>query len=102
MIRNRFDMNITIALPVPPTDLFAREEVLESLWLNLQSHSVLLAAPRGVGKSSLMLKLYLEPRPGFDVIWLDGQDYDAPEDLVADLGVKAAKLHGNVKGFFGR
>jgi len=94
-------MNITIGPPVPPTDFFDREEVLESLWVNLQSHSVLLAAPRRVGKSSLMLKLYLEPRPGFDVIWLDGQDYDAPEDLVADLGVKAAKLHGDVKGFFG-
>jgi hypothetical protein len=94
-------MNITIGPPVSPTDFFDREEVLESLWVNLQSHSVLLAAPRRVGKSSLMLKLYLEPRPGFDVIWLDGQDYDAPEDLVADLGVKAAKLHGDVKGFFG-
>lgn len=94
-------MNITIGPPVPPEDLFDREEIIERLWDSLQSQSVLLAAPRRVGKSSLMLKLFLEPRPGFEVLWLDGQDYDTPEDLVADLAVQAARLRGNFKAFLG-
>ena len=85
-------MNITIGSPVVPKDFFDREDMIEALWETLQSQSVLLAAPRRVGKSSVMLKLMLEPRPGFEVLWLDGQDYDGPEDFVADLAVKAAKL----------
>ncbi len=80
-------------------DFFDREEVIENLWDTLQHHSVLLAAPRRVGKSSLMLKLFSEPQAIFEVLWLDGQDYDTPEDLVADLAIKAAKLRSNLNGF---
>ena len=69
-----------------------------TLWDTLEAHSVLLAAPRRVGKSSLMLKLLREPKSGFDVLWLDGQDYDSPEDLVSDLAIKAAKLGGGTQG----
>lgn len=93
---------ITTGPPVIDEDFFDREETVAALWHALDRHSVLLAAPRRVGKSSLMLKLFREPPPGFEVLWLDGQDYDAPEDLVADLGVKAAKLRGNVGGLLGR
>lgn len=94
-------MNITIGPPVTPEDFFDREEVIENIWDSLNTQSVLLAAPRRVGKSSVMLKLFLEPRAGFEVLWFDGQDYDAPEDLVADLAVRAAKLRGNFKAFLG-
>lgn len=67
-------MNITIGPPVTPDDFFNREEIIENLWDTLEHHSVLLAAPRRVGKSSLMLKLIMEPRAAFEVLWLDGQD----------------------------
>ena len=90
-------MNITIGPPVIGDDFFDREEVIEQLWDTLDRHSVLLAAPRRVGKSSLMQRLFREPQPGFEVLWLDGQDYDAPEDLVADLAVKAAQLRGDLQ-----
>ena len=95
-------MNITVGPPVTPEDFFDREETIQNLWDTLQGHSVLLAAPRRVGKSSLMLKLIMEPQEGFEVLWLDGQDYDTPEDLVADLAIKAAKLRGDLKGFLGK
>ncbi|MEK7406533.1 MAG: hypothetical protein AAB225_15630 [Acidobacteriota bacterium] len=95
-------MNITVGPPVVDEDFFNREEVIENLWYALQHHSVLLAAPRRVGKSSLMLKLFSEPQAGFEVLWLDGQDYDTPEDLVADLAIKAAKLRSNLNGFVGK
>jgi hypothetical protein len=65
-------MNITIGPPVSGDEFFDREETIETLWDALEAHSVLLAAPRRVGKSSLMLKLLREPKPGFNVLWLDG------------------------------
>jgi hypothetical protein len=95
-------MHITIGSPVTQDDFFNREEILQNVWDTLETDNVLLAAPRRVGKSSLMLKLLLEPKAGFEALWLDGQNYDAPEDLVADLAVKAAKLRGSVTTFFGR
>lgn len=94
-------MNITIGPPVTSDDFFDREELIESIWDILHSQSILLAAPRRVGKSSIMLKLFREPPPGFDVLWLDGENYDTPGDLVADLAVQAGKLRGNLKAFFG-
>jgi len=53
-------MNITIGPPVNSEDFFDREQMLDELWNTLQSQSVLLAAPRRVGKSSLMLKIKSE------------------------------------------
>jgi AAA+ ATPase superfamily predicted ATPase len=49
-------MNITIGSPVTSEDFFNRAQLVEDLWHKLQRHSVLLAAPRRVGKSSLLLK----------------------------------------------
>lgn len=49
-----------------------------------------------------MLKLINEPQAGFDVVWLDGQDYDTPEDLVADLAIKVGQLRGNLHQFAGK
>lgn len=92
-------MNIAIGPPVSAGDFFDREQELDGLWDNLQSHSVLLAAPRRVGKSSLMMKVLREPRFGYEVLWLDGQDYDGPEDLVADLAMKAAELREDWRRF---
>ncbi len=64
-------MNITIGPPVSPKDFFDREQLLDELWSVIESQSVLLAAPRRVGKSSLMLKVKQEPRFGFKVLWLE-------------------------------
>ena len=71
-------MHITIGSPVTQDDFFNREEILQNVWDTLETDNVLLAAPRRVGKSSLMLKLLLEPKAGFEALWLDGQNYDAP------------------------
>jgi hypothetical protein len=95
-------MNITIGTPVSGDEFFDREEIVHTLWETLDGHSVLLAAPRRVGKSSLILKLIDEPKEGFEVLWLDGQDYDTPEDLVADLAIKASKLRNDNTGILGR
>ncbi len=95
-------MNITIGPPVSGEEFFDREETIRTLWQTLDSHSVLLAAPRRVGKSSLIQKLIDEPMEGFEVLWINGQDYDSPEDLVADLAIKASRLRNDSKGILQR
>ncbi len=95
-------MNITIGNPVWGDDFFDREEILARLWEILKTDSVLLAAPRRVGKTSLMRKLYDEPMNGFKVLWLDGQNYRTPEDLAVELATKAGEMKKDPKRFFRR
>jgi hypothetical protein len=90
-------MNITIGNIVVGADFFDREDVIENIWETLQTDSILLAAPRRVGKSSIMRRLFDQPRFGFRPIWLDCQDYGGPEDLVTDLTVKACAQIGSRK-----
>ncbi|MFC1806095.1 hypothetical protein ACFL09_03855 [Planctomycetota bacterium] len=85
-------MNITIGNAVRGDDFFDREELLDEIWQTLATDSVLLAAPRRVGKTSVMLHLRDDPADGFRVIFLDGQGYSTAEDLVADLFVQAGRL----------
>jgi hypothetical protein len=93
-------MNITIGNIVVGADFFDREDVIENIWETLQTDSILLAAPRRVGKSSIMRRLFDQPRFGFRPIWLDCQDYGGPEDLVTDLTVKAGELRQDPRHFF--
>jgi len=49
--------SITIGPPATGDDFFDRETLLEDLWEAVDEGSVLLAAPRRVGKTSLMLRM---------------------------------------------
>ena len=90
-------MNITIGNVVRGDSFFDRERLLEDLWAALATDSVLLAAPRRVGKTSIMHRLMDYPRSGFRVLFLDGQNYSKSEDLVADLVIKAGQILGDEK-----
>lgn len=92
-------MQIVTGNPVTGEDFFDREQLIAGLWRTLEGDSVLLAAPRRVGKSSVMLHLMDRPAQGFQPIYLDGQNYESPEDLVANLVVEAGKVGGDVRGF---
>ncbi|MGA2264412.1 MAG: hypothetical protein ABSH28_23635 [Acidobacteriota bacterium] len=93
-------MNITIGSIVVGADFFDREDVIENIWETLQTDSILLAAARRVGKSSVMRRLFDQSRLDFRPIWLDCQDYGGPEDLVTDLAVKAGELRQDPRHFF--
>jgi hypothetical protein len=93
-------MNITIGSIVVGPDFFDREELIERIWGILQADSILLSAPRRVGKSSIMRKLFDQPRSDFQPIWLDCQDYGGPEDLVTDLTLRAGELLQDPRHFF--
>jgi len=95
-------MDTTIGNVARGKNFFNREQLLEDLWEILQTDSVLLAAPRRVGNTSIMHRLSDFPAPGYKVLLLDGQGYRNSEDLVTDLIEKTGKLLGDVPLFIRR
>ena len=95
-------MNIVIGNVARGADFFDREEILSDIWATLEADSILLAAPRRVGKTSIMHRLIDEPAPGFSVVFVDGQNCKTPEDLVLDLVVGVGELRRDPKGLIRR
>jgi len=95
-------MNITIGNVVRGSNFFDREQLLQKLWNILETDNVLLAAPRRVGKTSIMHRIIDRPAGDFQVLFLDGQNYSSSEDLVTDLIIKAGELLGDAKGLIGK
>ena len=79
-------MRNIIGQPVEGDDLYGREYELTRLWEHLeQGEHILMLAPRRVGKTSLMLELRRTPRTDWDVINVDVQGRDGPEDCIAAM-----------------
>lgn len=73
--------SITIGPPATGDDFYDRELLLQEVEAALVKGSVLLAAPRRVGKTSLMLHLRdrsVDPRFAF---YIEAEDFSLPEDL---------------------
>lgn len=51
--------------PVDGENFFGREAVLALLWRKLERQSLILSAPRRVGKTSVMYRMRDQPRPGW-------------------------------------
>ena len=84
-------MRNIIGQPVAGDDLYGREYELDRLWEQLeQGEHILMLAPRRVGKTSLMLELENAPRGGWDVINVDVQGGEGPEDCFAAILAKLA------------
>ncbi|MYE84560.1 MAG: AAA family ATPase [Gammaproteobacteria bacterium] len=75
--------NVTGA-PVVGDDLYGREAEIERLWTALdRGDSLLMLAPRRVGKTSLMRELEWDPRLTWDVVYIDVEDASGAADLFA-------------------
>jgi len=74
-----------IGTPVSGDDFWGREEKIQNIRDSLRHNSVLLAAPRRFGKTSVMLHLQDNPRYGWDYIYLDVQDGNSPRILIDGL-----------------
>ena len=63
-------MNIIVGQVASKNDFWGRENEIANIWDALMSgSSVLLAAPRRVGKTSIMYKLRDEPQGNFIVLY---------------------------------
>lgn len=65
-------MECVVGAPVSGDNLFGRERELNQIWQRLErGDHVLMTAPRRVGKTSLMMELKRQPRPGWTVVYVD-------------------------------
>jgi len=75
-------MKNCVGQAVRGSDFWNRENELSSIWSAIESGShILLAAPRRVGKTSIMLKLQDEPKEGYIVIYLDTESADSENEF---------------------
>jgi len=75
-----------VGAPAVGTAFFDREEITEKIQNRLNSGSLLLAAPRRFGKTSIMLKVKENlSKEGTLCIYLDIEWVNAPEDLIVEI-----------------
>lgn len=94
--------SITIGPPARDEDFFDREALLEEIWEAVEKGSVLLAAPRRVGKTSLMLRMRDQPRENYTALYIEAEGLSDPEELVVDLIVKIVKTRPMLQRFLKR
>ncbi|MBI3989957.1 MAG: ATP-binding protein [candidate division NC10 bacterium] len=92
-------VSITIGPPATGEDFFDREPLLEDIWEAVSKGSVLLAAPRRVGKTSVMLRMRDNPPEEYMVFYIEAEDFSASEELVTDLMVKIVKVQPKLQRF---
>jgi hypothetical protein len=78
-------MEITCGNVVRGHNFFNREELIAKIWQILKTDNILLAAPRRVGKTSVMHRLLDYPEDGFIPIFIDVEHLDGPEEFIRDL-----------------
>jgi hypothetical protein len=71
--------------PARGPDFWGREQDVIAVWQLLERGSVLLAAPRRWGKSSLMFALHDDPRPTWRVLQLDVEYVETPAEFLTEL-----------------
>ncbi len=75
-------MKIQTGNPARGDDFFKRENVIEQAWDHLESGShILIAAPRRVGKTSLMKYLEDFPRPPFSLTYLITESVNSEKEF---------------------
>lgn len=74
-----------IGPPVTGENLFGREKELDDIWSALEHGSVLLVAPRRIGKTSIVWHMRDSPRGDWNVYYLDIEDLRDPADFVLEI-----------------
>jgi uncharacterized protein len=87
MVTNR------VGSPVRGQDFYGRDAFVSLVSQKLTSGSVLLAAPRRFGKTSVMYDLIDRPRWDYRVVHADLEHLIEPADLVTLLAVQLATVN---------
>jgi len=77
-----------VGAPVRGNDFYGRDRFVELVWRELDKGSVLLAAPRRFGKTSVMYRLIDQPRLNYKIIHMDLEHLSHPVDLILELMVR--------------
>lgn len=87
-----------VGSPARGDDLYGRDGDVDALWALLDRGSVLLAAPRRYGKTSIMFALADRPRAGSQVVQIDVEAIEHPVDLFVSLLAEVAQIAPLAKG----
>ncbi|WP_293680434.1 hypothetical protein [Thiolapillus sp.] len=94
-------MQYHVGSPVEGEDFFNRKKEINAIWRALDSDSLLLLAPRRVGKTSLMKHLvYLAPDKGYQASYLTVEGAADEADFMERLYRAVAENHPNIMKTF--
>lgn len=90
-----------------PQQVYGRDTLIEQLWDRLETQSILVNAERRIGKTQVLRKMFLQPKPGWKPIFRDLEKLHSAQEfaeLVYDdvqqfLGTKE-KAKNFVRRFF--
>ena len=71
-----------MAIQVAPGNVVGRDKLIEKIWRRLKKNSIRFTAERRVGKTTVMTKMAAEPKPGFEVLFMELEGIDSPERFV--------------------
>ena len=71
-----------MAIQIDPKNVIGRDKLIERIWKKLRKDSIRFTAERRVGKTTVMTKMAADPRPGFEVLFLELEGIDSPERFV--------------------
>ena len=86
-------MEIVVGDVVTGENLYGRERDLEVLWDRIRNNSILLSSPRRFGKTSLVREMQRNPKRGFEVIYVDVESAQSPDDFVLKLAGRISRPH---------
>jgi hypothetical protein len=96
-----------MSIQIDPKNVIGRDKLIERIWKKLRKDSIRFTAERRVGKTTVMTKMAAEPRPGFEVLFLELEGIDSPErfvelliNRVKPLLSKTEKAKGWWNGFY--
>lgn len=79
-------MECVVAAPASGDNLFGRENELHHIWERLKSGDhMLMTGLRRVGKTSLMMELERQPRPGWTAVYVDVQACTDAQACIAKI-----------------
>ena len=84
-------VNNVVGSAVRGDDFFGRDAFVDLTWRELGKGSVLLAAPRRFGKTSVMYRLIDAPRGDYKIVHADLEHLSEPVDLMLELVVKLSQ-----------
>ena len=68
-----------MAVQVAPENVVGRGKLIEQIWRRLEKNSLRFTAERRIGKTTVMVKMKAEPKPGYEVLFLELEGIDSPE-----------------------
>lgn len=80
---------------IDPNDVFGRDDVIDQIWSVLDGQSIYMNAERRIGKSTILAKLYAEPKQGWWPVKRDLEGIHTASEF-------AAAVYKDVDQFLGR